>query len=164
MARLVITLGGGNAVAGDKLLALEALAARLSDTETDIRIETNPLPGLGVIFGEVVVIYVGMKALDTVTGNALDALFKRIVEVAKGWARERVQERIDRGAKRVMATYVEPRDEDGVQIGPSVAATANPDGKVDVTESPPPEQGMRRPIFFDPSWLEGQDPGDNGGA
>jgi hypothetical protein len=154
---LVITLGGGRTVTGDRLPPLEDLASQLSDAETEIRIDSNPLPGLGVVFGEIVVIYIAMKAVDTLTEDALNALFARIVNVAKGWARKRVQDRIDAGMARVMATYVEPRDENGRQVGPSVAARANPDGEVEVTIEPVSEQGVTRPIFFDPSWLEGRD-------
>ncbi|MGA2531353.1 MAG: hypothetical protein ABSG36_19660 [Acidimicrobiales bacterium] len=154
---MVISLGGGVRVTPDTQGPLEDLASRLSNEDTEVRVVSQEPEGYGVIFGEVVVIYIVMKAIDNLTDKALDAFFARITEVAKKWARERVQERIDRGAKRVRATYVEPRNEKGEQIGPSVKAEVDSNGVVEITVQEKAEYDFKRLVQFDPSWLEGEE-------
>ena len=162
MTRMVITLGGGVRVTPESEEPLQDLASRLTDGDTEVRIASQEPEGYGVIFGEVVVIYIVMKAIDNLTDKALDAFFARITDVAKKWAKERVQERIDRGAKRVRATYVEPRNEKGEQIGPSVKAEADSNGVVEITVQEKAEYDFKRPVQFDPRWLEGE--GDDGSS
>lgn len=157
--RLVVTLGGGVRITSDTEGLLKELASRLADSDTEVRVTSQTPEGYGVIWGEVVIIYVAMKALDTLTEKALGAFIDRVVTTAKTWAKERVQERIDGGAKRVRATHVELRNELGEQVGPSVSATADPSGDVAVTVSPKPESNVRRPVEFDPEWLEGEEQG-----
>lgn len=157
MTRMVVTLGGGVRVTPDTQGPLEDLASRLGDEDTEVRVVSQEPEGYGAIFGEVVVIYIVMKAIDNLTDKALDAFFARITEVAKKWAKERVQERIDRGAKNVRSTHVEPRNDKGEQIGPSVKAEANQYGVVQVMVQDKPEYDFRRPVQFDPSWLEGEE-------
>jgi hypothetical protein len=154
---MVITLGGGLRVTPESQGPLEDLASRLTDADTEARVISQEPESYGTIFGEVVVIYIAMKAIDKLTDKALDALFVRITDVAKKWAKERVQGRIDRGAKRVRSTYVEPRNEKGEQIGPSVKAEADSDGGVQITVQEKPEHDFRRPVQFDPGWLESEE-------
>lgn len=56
-----------------------------------------------------------------------------------------------------MSTYVEVRDEDGSQVGASVKAEATSEGEIKVTVVERGEYDFKRPIYFDPSWLEGGD-------
>jgi hypothetical protein len=52
---------------------------------------------------------------------------------------------------------VEPRNEKGEQIGPSVKAEADSDGGVQITVQEKPEHDFRRPVQFDPGWLESEE-------
>jgi hypothetical protein len=156
--RLVVSLGGGVRITPGTKGPLEDLANRLTDAETEVRVISQEPQGRGVTWGEVVIIYIATKALDNLTDKALDAFFARIAGVARKWAREQVQERSNAGHARVRPTFVEPRNQSGELVGPTVVkAEADSEGNIEVTEIPTDER-FRRPIQFDPSWLEGNDP------
>jgi hypothetical protein len=61
------------------------LAVRLRDLQHDVRREDRYMePGrVGVVFGEVVWIYPGVKAIDVVTDHAIEAMFGRILDTVK---------------------------------------------------------------------------------
>jgi hypothetical protein len=155
--RLVVTLGGGVQITGDSEVPLKELASLLVDSETEVRVISQMPAGYGVIWGEVVIVYVAMKALDMLTNKALDAFMDRIMTAAKTWAKQRVQERIARGDRNVRATHVEIRNEQGEQVGPSLSVEALSNRDVAVTVHPKPEYKFLRPVEFDPEWLEGRD-------
>jgi hypothetical protein len=69
-------------------------------------------PGrVGVVFGEVVWIYPGVKAIDVVTDHAIEAMFGRILDTVKAWGRERFGRRKDAPRPRPMSVQIV--DEDG---------------------------------------------------
>lgn len=82
--------------------AWEDLAERLRDLGHDVRREDRYMePGrYGVVFGEVLAIYIGMKALDVVTDHAMEAALKRVIETVKAWGRERFGKRRDAARPR----------------------------------------------------------------
>jgi hypothetical protein len=132
---LVITTPSGVGFSDDVQEGLQELAHMLRDESSDVEIaRPDPMRGNGVIFGEVVLIYIGMKAVDHLTDRAVDDLLGRLLEPVKAWAKRRVQTRIDRGNKRIKGTIVSVHDESGRQISPTIRATGEEggDARVDI--------------------------------
>jgi len=151
MARLGITIGGGWTLSDQRRADVETFVAVL-DPSVDIATIVPPRPmkpgHRGLAWGEIVIVYIGMKALDLVTEKALDEAARRILESAKKWARGRVQGRL--GNARVMSTFVQVRDEDGRSLG---FVSANPtDDKSDVVISEAKPDDSVTPPPFD--WAE----------
>jgi|GEM_PF-4287289 len=155
--RLVVSLGGGALISAGAEGPFENLANRLTDADTEVRVISQDPKGRGVTWGEVVLIYIAMKTLDNLTDKALDAFLARILGVAKTWARERVQEHINAG-HAVRPIFVEPLNQAGELVGSTlVKVEADSEGNIVVTEMPT-EQHLRRPIQFDSSWLDDDEP------
>jgi hypothetical protein len=134
---LVLTTPSGVVFSDDVQDGLQELAHMLREESSDVAISRpDPMRGYGVIFGEVVLIYVGMKAIDHLTDRAIDDLLGRLLEPLKGWAKKRVQTRIDRGNKRIKGTIISVHDESGRQVSPTIRATGEQGGeaRVDVVE------------------------------
>lgn len=136
MVQLVLSLGGGWRTTTDSDEALQQFAEMLRDPDTEVRIEIPEPGGYGVIWGEVVIIYLAMKTLDLLTDKALDALYERIADRAKEWTTKRVEDRVKAGKKRIMATTVRVAQEDGPEMG-SIRAEADAAGTVTTTVSEP---------------------------
>jgi hypothetical protein len=134
---LVLTTPSGVVFSDDVQEGLQELARMLRDEWSDVAISRpDPMRGYGVIFGEVVLIYIGMKAVDHLTDRAIDDLLGRLLEPLKAWAKRRVQTRIDRGNKRIKGTIVSVHDESGRQISPTIRAMGEEGGeaRVDVVD------------------------------
>jgi len=113
VADIVIYKAPPVALGGDSVEAWEELAAQLRDLDFDVRREDRYMePGrVGVIFGEVVWIYLGMKAIDVVTDHALEAALERVLHKVKTWGRERFGKRA--GVSRPRPMTIQIADEDG---------------------------------------------------
>jgi hypothetical protein len=113
MATIVIYKSPGAIVQGEAVEAWEDLAARLRDLQHDVRREDRYMkPGrVGVVFGEVVWIYLGVKATDVVTDHAIEGMLDRILDTVKAWGRERFRRRKDAPRPRPMSVQI--ADEDG---------------------------------------------------
>jgi hypothetical protein len=146
---LVLTTPSGVGFSDDVQEGLQELAHMLREESSDVAIAPpDPMLGLGVIFGEVVLIYIGMKAVDHLTDRAIDDLLGRLLEPLKAWAKKRVQTRIDRGNKRIKGTIVSVHDESGCQISPTIRATGEEGGeaRVDVVETSETGGAARPPL------------------
>lgn len=97
----------------DDAAAWEELAERLRELNQVVRRDDAYMEQgrYGVTWGEMVSLYVGMKAADVVTNHALETLLNRILEVVRRWGRERFEGR--RNAARKRPTFVGILDEDG---------------------------------------------------
>jgi len=148
--RLVLTIGGGWKLTDERREPIEHLAEKLRSDGLEVSIvPPEPMRGVGLIFGELVLVYVVMKTVDNLTNRALDALIDRLTEPIKKWARDRVQERLDAKNARIRGTTVVVMDEEGRQIGPTIRVTAEPEGEPQVDVLPPPSEGeplVRRPM------------------
>lgn len=113
MAAIVIYKAPSVSIGGDSVEAWEDLAARLRDLQHDVRREDRYMePGrVGLIFGEVVWIYLGVKAIDVVTNHAIEAMLDRILDTVKAWGRQRFGKRKDAPRPRPMSVQIV--DEDG---------------------------------------------------
>jgi hypothetical protein len=98
---------------GETVEAWEDLAARLRDLQHNVRREDRYMkPGrVGVVFGEVVWIYLGVKAIDVVTDHAIEAMLRRLLDTVKAWGRERFGRRENAPRPRPMSVKI--ADEDG---------------------------------------------------
>lgn len=117
MARLVVykspAVGG---LDDESAIAWEDLAERLRGLGHEVRREDKYMePGrLGLTWYEVVLVYLGIKALDTVTGDAMDAVLHRVIDVAKVWGRERFRKEPDK--PRLRPLVISFLDEDGTVL------------------------------------------------
>ena len=144
MARLVIYKAPAQGSLNEEFaLAWEELADQLRDLGHDVRREDRYMePGRrGITFGEVVAVYIGMKALDTVTGHVMDAALQRIIDAAKAWGRERFGKRGDAPNPRpVVITFF---DEEGKVIR---TWKIDKDGEQEQTPPDDQQQAWRPPV------------------
>lgn len=143
MAQIVIyKSAGGGGLNEESALAWETLANRLRGLDNEVIREDRYMePGRrGVIFGEVIAIYIGLKALDVVTDHALEVALERVLVTTKEWARKRFRARSD--APRPRPISITFYDEDGRIIA---AFTITKDGE---RELPPAGDQQPSPTPF----------------
>jgi hypothetical protein len=90
MPEVTLRIGGTEALTPARLEALSVLIDELRELGLDGEISYRPPTGRGVTWYEVTLIYLGAKALDVVTGNAIEALLKLVTSKAIEWARLRL--------------------------------------------------------------------------
>jgi hypothetical protein len=96
VAQIVIYKSAGNGGLNEEsALAWEALASQLRGLDNEVIREDRYMePGRrGVVFGEVIAIYIGLKAVDVITDHALEAALERVLAATKEWARSRFRAR-----------------------------------------------------------------------
>jgi hypothetical protein len=143
IVRTVLTVGGGWSLNEARRQALEDLAEELPDELAPVEIvEPTPMQGRGLAWGEIALVYIGMKALDLATEQAINATARQVIEAGKRWARKRMQGRL--GNPRAQRPSVDVLDAEGKSLG-GVAAAPSEDGTaVEVIERPP-DQVLRPP-------------------
>ena len=132
MAQIIITLGGATRLTDSSRGPLNDLAGELTSDDVGAKVASQDFGGTGVTFGEVVILYLWTQGTDVLVGRVFDAMIDRVIQIAKGWAGRRVQERIeDEKIVRVRSTFVTLVDQDGNIYGKVVAE--GQDGQLKVT-------------------------------
>jgi hypothetical protein len=147
VTRLIVYKNPGQGgISEEKGMAWESLANDLRDLGCEVtRADKYMEPGrVGIVYGDVVLIYLGMKLVDTVTDRVMEGTLQRIIDAAKAWGRERFGPGRDK--PRARPTSITICDEDGKII---YAWTVDGTGEHEKTPSGDQEQDSRRPPLLD---------------
>lgn len=91
VTEITVRIGGTEILTDDRRRALEQLIDQFREERLDGEISYRPPTGRGVTWYEVTLIYIGMKALDAVTGEIASRTIDAVTSRTIGWAKSRLE-------------------------------------------------------------------------